>query len=80
MKDKDRIARIIRATRPRAKFTIISHSSEFTEPLPFLGEGYFYVNLYDEKIDSVLNKIDNGPIYLIPIPSPNYGEAVKTLA
>lgn len=63
--DKSRVERIIKSTRPSAKFVSITHSTEFTEAAGILGEGYFYVNLYDERIDSVLNRIDNGPIYLI---------------
>ena len=62
---KKQIERLVGLTRPNAKFISVSHSSEFTESLPELGNGYYYVSLYDEKIDSLLNKTNEGQIYLI---------------
>jgi len=62
---KKHIERLIDLTRPNAKFIAVSHSNEFTEPLPELGDGYYYVSLYDEKIDSLLNKTNDGKLYLI---------------
>lgn len=65
MEQKSRIERLVRLTRPNAKFVNVSHSNDFTDPTPELGQGYYYVNLYDEKIDSLLNKTKDGQLYLI---------------
>ena len=45
---RDSIARL----RPRAKFVAYSHSSEFIDGSAELAEGFHYVSLYDETIDS----------------------------
>lgn len=65
MIDTKRIERIIRNTRSSAKFVSISHSSNFTEPMEIFGDGYFYVSLYDEQIDSVLNVTKDNVVYMI---------------
>jgi hypothetical protein len=54
MTTESSVLRIVRAKRPRAKFTTYSHSSKFIDPTAQLGEGFHYVNLYDEQIDSNL--------------------------
>lgn len=64
MSGKAYIERIVRLTRPSAKFVTVEHSNEFTESLPFFKDGYYYVSLYDEKIDSVLNTTKHG-VYLV---------------
>jgi hypothetical protein len=38
--------------RPTARFIACTHSSEFFDQAANLGDGFFYVNLYDAKIDS----------------------------
>jgi hypothetical protein len=48
------VLRVIKAKRPRAKFTKYSHSSSFIDAAAQLGDGFHYVNLYDEQIDSNL--------------------------
>lgn len=46
------VRRRVAILRPRAKFVAFSHSSEFIDSRANLGDGFHYVNLYDEKIDS----------------------------
>ena len=65
MDARKQIERLVRLTRPNAKFVAVSHSNDFTDPLQKLEDGYYYVSLYDEKIDSLLNKTNTGQIYLI---------------
>jgi hypothetical protein len=50
--DENYVRRRIALLRPRAKFVAYSHSNSFTDPSAALGDGYHYVSLYDEKIDS----------------------------
>jgi hypothetical protein len=50
--DLDYIRGRIALLRPRAKFAAYSHSSEFIDEAANLGDGFHYVALYDEKIDS----------------------------
>lgn len=54
MNSEASVLRIIQAKRPRAKFTTYSHSSTFIDATAQLGNGFHYVNLYDEQIDSNL--------------------------
>ena len=55
--EKNLIKKIIQTTRPTAKFVNVTHSDDFSGKLPFLKDGYYYVGLYDEKIDSTFNTI-----------------------
>jgi hypothetical protein len=52
MTDAEYVRGRIGVLRSTAKFVACSHSSEFIDQAAELGEGFFYVNLYDAKIDS----------------------------
>lgn len=52
MSQAEYVRRRVEILRPRAKFVAFSHSSEFIDSSANLGDGFHYVNLYDEKIDS----------------------------
>lgn len=52
MNDEDYVLSRIRLLRPQAKFVAYNHSEEFIAAEAELGEGFHYVNLYDEQIDS----------------------------
>jgi hypothetical protein len=64
MINKTAIERIIRLTRPKGKFLIVSHSDEFIEKGTLLGKSFYYVSLYDEKIDSNIVKTPHGLILI----------------
>lgn len=48
----DHIKRLIEILRPRARFVAVTHSNQFIDETAQLGDGFYYVNLYDEQIDS----------------------------
>jgi hypothetical protein len=50
----ERIKSRVQIVRPRARFVAVTHSSEFIDKGANLGDGFYYVNLYDEQIDSNL--------------------------
>lgn len=52
MSQDDYIRHRIALMRPRARFIASTHSSDFIDSTANLGEGFYYVNLYDEQIDS----------------------------
>lgn len=52
MSQDDYIRRRLAVLRPRAKFVATTHSSDFIDSTANLGDGFHYVNLYDEQIDS----------------------------
>lgn len=52
MSHDDYIRRRIALLRPHAKFVASTHSSDFIDNTANLGDGFHYVNLYDEQIDS----------------------------
>lgn len=52
MSQSDYVLRCITLLRPHAKFAAYSHSTEFIDATADLGDGFHYVNLYDEQIDS----------------------------
>lgn len=64
MNQDELIRRRIEMLRPRARFVAVTHSADFIDPAANLGEGFHYVNLYDEKIDS---NVINSPHGLIMI-------------
>jgi hypothetical protein len=43
---------LISIDRPHSKFVSISDSSTFIDPTAELGDGFIYVNLYDENVDN----------------------------
>ncbi|MEM7659468.1 MAG: hypothetical protein AAF399_25340 [Bacteroidota bacterium] len=60
------VQRIIRITRPRAKFVNVSHSSEFipTSSHNLFEKGFYSVHLYDEQIDSNVVKTPYGMVMI----------------
>jgi hypothetical protein len=62
--DVDYVRGRIALLRPRAKFAAYSHSSDFIDGAANLGDGFHYVALYDEKVDS---NVIEGPRGLILI-------------
>ncbi len=52
MTDAEHVRCRIATLRSTAKFVACTHSSEFIEQAAEIGEGFYYVNLYDAKIDS----------------------------
>ena len=64
MSDEDYVRGRIALMRGRAKFVRYSHSSEFIDPAAELGEGFHFVVLYDEKIDSNVISGPRGPIVI----------------
>lgn len=52
MSQDEYIHRRVAIMRPHAKFIAYTHSSDFIDSTANLGDGFHYVNLYDEQIDS----------------------------
>lgn len=59
------IERLIKLTRPHAKYIAVTHSSVFTEKEADLGDGYFHVGLDDENINSNLIHHKNHGLIMI---------------
>lgn len=55
---------VIRKTRPRARFVACSHSEGFIDEQAGLDEGFSYISLYDEKIDSNVIRTRTGLIVI----------------
>lgn len=64
MSDADYVKRLIGIVRPRAKFVACTHSDEFIDPSTGPGGGFFYVNLYDETIDSNVIRTPRGLVMI----------------
>lgn len=64
MDNEAAIERIIKLTRPHAKFIGISHSDKFIETDNSLGNFFYYVSVYDERIDSNVINTPYGIIIL----------------
>lgn len=62
--DREFVLKVIRLTRPRAKFVSYAHSDEFDPPNEGDVYRYHYVNLYDEKIDANVIESSHGRILI----------------
>lgn len=54
MTDAEFVRSRVAIMRPRAKFVAYTHSSKFIDRAANLGDGFYHVSLYDEKIDCIL--------------------------
>ncbi|EHQ29747.1 hypothetical protein [Mucilaginibacter paludis] len=53
-------SRVIRLTRPFAKFPAYSHTDDFLDLEAEIGKGFMFVSLYDERINSTLTEVEGG--------------------
>lgn len=65
MKDENTIKQYIKILRPMAKFIDYKYSNDFIEKTENLENNFHYINLYDEKIDSNVLRLNNNEMIII---------------